>query len=74
MGIGRHGRRDHHRDLVVLPRDDVDHVPVGEELHDRGLVDAEVRARVLGGLGTGVTGYPQDFADLDIRVLSDLAE
>jgi len=41
--------------LVVLERVQVDDVPLGKELRDAGLVDPEVRARVVGGLGAGVS-------------------
>jgi hypothetical protein len=34
-----------HRDLAVLPRVKLNHAPGGEQLHDAGLEDPEVRPR-----------------------------
>jgi len=67
-------RREHDRYLVVLPRVDVDHLTVGEQLGHAGTEDAEVGAAVLGGFGTGVRGDPHRLADLQLSVLGHLAE
>ena len=47
---------------------------VGEQLGHARLEDAEVRAAVVGGLGPRVAGHPDHLADLDLRVLRQLAE
>ena len=66
--------RQHDRDLVVLPRMQVDDMSVGEQLGHSGGEDPEVRPRVLGGLGSGVPGDPDDLAHSQVAVLGQLAE
>ena len=67
-------RGEHHGHLVVLPRVQVDHVALREELRDVRGEDAEVGTRVFGRLGAGVAGDPQHLAELQLAVLRELAE
>jgi hypothetical protein len=46
----------------------------GEQLHHARLVGAEVSARVLGRLGSRVSGDVQDAPEPQLRILRELAE
>ena len=63
---------EHHRDLVVFPRMEVDHLAFREELGHCRLEDAEVSTRVLGRLGSGVAGDPEHLANLELAILCQL--
>ena len=71
---GLQRRTQDHRNLVVLPRMEIDHVPVGEELGHSRREDSEVGARVLSSLRTGVAGHPDDLPHLQVTILGELAE
>ena len=60
--------------LVIFPGVYVDDLPFRKELGNTRGKNAKVGAAVIGGFRTGVTGYPDDFANLELAILGKLAE
>ena len=72
--IGGQGGPQGRGHFVVFPGIKVEHVPLGKQLRYPRRENAEVGPAVLGRLGTGVPGHPQQPPHLELRILGYLAE